>query len=155
MRNRWMQSFGRLLAAGAPLWYEVEEMSIPPLRRILFVEDDPDIQVVASLALESVGGLSVLVCGSGPEALSRFPEFRPDLVLLDVMMPGMDGPTMLAALRRLPDGAATPVVFLTARVQRYEIARYRELGAADVIAKPFDPMTLADTVQSIWRSLHA
>jgi CheY-like chemotaxis protein len=130
-------------------------MATPPLRRILFVEDDPDIQVVTTLALESVGGLRVLACGSGAEALSRFSDFGPDLVLLDVMMPGMDGPTMLAALRRLPNAAATPVVFMTARVQSHEIARYRQLGAADVIAKPFDPMTLANTVQSIWRSLHA
>ena len=143
------------LAARAALWYEAAEMATPPLRRILFVEDDPDIQIVATLALESVGGLSVLVCGSGAEALSRFSEFAPDLVLLDVMMPGMDGLTMLETLRRLPDAAETPVVFMTARVQSHEIAHYRELGAADVIAKPFDPMTLADTVQSIWRSLYA
>jgi two-component system, OmpR family, response regulator len=129
-------------------------MSSPALRRILFVEDDPDIQVVATMALESLGGFSVTACGSGEEALSRFSEIAPDLVLLDVMMPGMDGPTTLEALRRLPEAAKVPVVFMTARVQAYEMARYRELGAADVIAKPFDPMTLAGTVRSIWRSLH-
>lgn len=128
-------------------------MQAPPLRRILFVEDDPDIQVVATLALESLGGFSVASCGSGSEALSRFGEIAPDLVLLDVMMPGMDGPATLEALRRLPSGDV-PVVFMTARVQAHEIARYREMGAADVIAKPFDPMTLAETVQTIWRSLH-
>jgi two-component system, OmpR family, response regulator len=139
----------------AALWYEDPAMTAPTLQRILFVEDDPDIQVVAKLALEAVGGLSVLACGSGAEALSRLSDFGPDLVLLDVMMPGMDGPTMLETLRRLPDATAIPVVFITARVQSHEIAHYRELGAADVIAKPFDPMTLADTVQSIWRSLHA
>jgi two-component system OmpR family response regulator len=129
-------------------------MTPPALQRILFVEDDPDIQVIATMALESLGGFSVLTCGSGDEALSRFSELAPDLVLLDVMMPGMDGPETLAALRRLPAAADTPVVFMTARVQAHEIAQYRELGAADVIAKPFDPMTLADTVRSIWRSLH-
>jgi len=144
-----------LLPPWAALWYEAGDMATPPLRRILFVEDDPDIQVVAALALEAVGGLSVLVCGSGAEALSRLTEFGPDLVLLDVMMPGMDGPTMLETLRRLPDARELPVVFMTARVQSHEVAHYRELGAAEVIAKPFDPMTLADTVQSIWRSLHA
>jgi CheY-like chemotaxis protein len=130
-------------------------MTAPDLRRILFVEDDPDIQVVAAMALESLGGFAVLSCGSGDEALSRVSEFSPDLVLLDVMMPGMDGPATLQALRRLPDTAGTPVVFMTARVQAQEIARYRDLGAADVIAKPFDPMTLAETVRSIWLSLHA
>ena len=130
-------------------------MTAPVLRRILFVEDDPDIQVVAGMALESLGGFAVLSCGSGSEALSRASEFSPDLILLDVMMPGMDGPATLQALRRLPDTVRTPVVFMTARVQPQEIARYRELGAADVIAKPFDPMTLADTVRSIWQSLHS
>ncbi len=128
-------------------------MSASPLRRILFVEDDPDIQVVATMALESLGGFTVLACDSGAEALSRFGEFAPELVLLDVMMPGMDGPATLAALRRLPSGGV-PVVFMTARVQAHEIADYRRMGAVDVIAKPFDPMTLAATVQAIWRSLH-
>jgi two-component system, OmpR family, response regulator len=127
-------------------------MSASPLRRILFVEDDPDIQVVATMALESLGGFSVFACGSGAEALSRFGEISPDLVLLDVMMPGMDGPATLAALRQLPSGGV-PVVFMTARVQAHEIASYREMGAADVIAKPFDPMTLAETVRTIWSSL--
>jgi two-component system OmpR family response regulator len=129
-------------------------MTTPDLRRILFVEDDPDIQMVAAMALESLGGFAVLSCGSGDEALSRASEFSPDLVLLDVMMPGMDGLATLQALRRRPDTAGTPVIFMTARVQAQEIARYRDLGAADVIAKPFDPMTLADTVRSIWQSLH-
>jgi two-component system OmpR family response regulator len=124
-------------------------MEASALRRILFVEDDPDIQVVATMALESLGGFSVLACGSGLEALSRFDEFAPDLVLLDVMMPGMDGPETLAALRRRSD---VPVIFMTARVQTHEVLRYRELGAAEVIAKPFDPMTLADTVRKIWLS---
>ncbi len=124
------------------------------LRHILFVEDDPDIQVVAAMALESLGGFSVTTCSSGNEALSRFPDLAPDLVLLDVMMPGMDGPATLKALRLLPEAATVPVIFMTARVQAQEMSLYRELGAVDVIAKPFDPMTLAETVRSIWRSLH-
>jgi two-component system OmpR family response regulator len=128
-------------------------MERPLLHRILVVEDDPDIQVVATMALESLGGFQVLPCSSGAEALARCAEFVPDLVLLDVMMPKMDGPAMLEALRGLPAFAATPVVFMTARVQAHEVARYRELGAADVIAKPFDPMTLADTVRGIWSRL--
>jgi len=123
------------------------------LSRILFVEDDPDIQVVATLALESLGGFSVLACGSGAEALARFAELAPDLVLLDVMMPGMDGPATLEALRRLPGGSTTPVVFMTARVQAHEVSRYKALGAVEVISKPFDPMRLAETVREIWSSL--
>ena len=105
------------------------------------------------MALESLGGFLVLPCGSGGEALSRFEEFSPDLVLLDVMMPGMDGPATLKALRRLPAGETTPVIFMTARVQAQEVVLYREMGAVDVIAKPFDPMALAATVREIWSSL--
>lgn len=130
-------------------------MKDPSLRRILFVEDDPDIQTVARMALEAIGGFTVLACGSGSEALSRLGEFNPDLVLLDVMMPGMDGPATLAALRQIPAGRDLPVVFMTARVQAQEVAAYREMGAEDVIAKPFDPMMLSEQVSSIWKALHA
>lgn len=128
-------------------------MSRSELRRILFVEDDPDIRMVATMALEAVGGFSVLACDSGDRAVKEAPAFSPDLVLLDVTMPGLDGPATLEALRRLPEIRETPVVFMTARVQTHEVALYREMGAADVIAKPFDPMALSDTVRSIWSSL--
>ena len=120
------------------------------LERILYVEDEPDIQAVARLALEHLGGFTVEVCSSGNEALSKITTYAPDLILLDVMMPGMDGPTTLAELRKLPACAATPVVFMTAKVQPQEVAHYLSLGAIDVIPKPFDPMTLADKVRSIW-----
>ena len=120
------------------------------LERILFVEDEPDIQQVARMALELAGGFTVEVCSSGPEALERAPGFAPQLFLLDVMMPGMDGPTTLAELRQLPQLAATPVIFMTAKVQPAEVAQYRELGAIDVIAKPFDPMKLSDTIREMW-----
>ncbi|HSN86495.1 MAG TPA: response regulator [Thermoanaerobaculia bacterium] len=123
------------------------------LQRILFVEDDPDIQTVARMALEAVGRFTVLACSHGAEALDKVAGFTPDLILLDVMMPGMDGPATLEALRRLPEAADVPVVFMTAKVQAQEVARYRELGAVDVIAKPFDPMALSETVRSIWSRL--
>ena len=125
-------------------------MSDQALRRILLVEDDPDVQVVAEFALSSVGGFSVEVCGSAREALDRVEGFAPDLILLDVMMAGMDGPSTLLALRQLPATADTPVVFMTAKVQSHETARYRELGSLAVISKPFDPTTLADTLRAIW-----
>jgi two-component system, OmpR family, response regulator len=120
------------------------------LQRILFVEDDPDIQTVARIALETLGGFTVLTCSSGENALAEVGGFAPDLVLLDVMMPGMDGPGTLRALRELPAGREIPVVFMTAKVQTQEVARYLELGAEEVIAKPFDPMTLAQRVGAIW-----
>jgi two-component system, OmpR family, response regulator len=120
------------------------------LQRILVVEDDPDILTIAKIALETLGGFTVLACTSAADALAGLPAFSPDLVLLDVMMPGMDGPTAFAALRALPAGGRVPVIFVTAKVQAQEVARYLEMGAADVIAKPFDPLALADQVRAIW-----
>lgn len=125
-----------------------------PLERILYVEDEPDIQAVAKVALELLGGFQVQVCGNGREALAAVRDFAPDLILLDVMMPGMDGPSTLAQLRADPATAAIPVVFLTAKVQPAEVVYYQSLGALDVIAKPFDPMTLATQVKQIWSAAH-
>lgn len=119
-------------------------------QRILYVEDEPDIQTVAKLALEMVGGFTVKICSSGQEALAETADFMPDLILLDVMMPGMDGPTTFNRLREQPIIAKIPIVFMTAKIQPSEIAYYKSLGAIDVIAKPFDPMTLADQIRLIW-----
>ena len=125
-------------------------MAQRPLIRVLLVEDDPDIQLVASLALSDIGGLTVEVCGSGREALSLAPSFRPDLILLDVMMPDMDGIAALHALREKPEMSNTPVVFMTARAQLRELARYKELGCLGVITKPFEPATLAEALRGMW-----
>jgi CheY-like chemotaxis protein len=125
-------------------------MSVLP--RILYVEDEPDIQTVAKMALEMVGGFEVKICSSGEEAVCEAEDFAPDMILLDVMMPGMDGPSTLEALRKKTSLADTPVAFMTAKVQPAEVAHYKSLGARDVIAKPFDPMTLADQVKAIWES---
>jgi CheY-like chemotaxis protein len=114
------------------------------------VEDDPDIQTVASLALGSLGGYNVRVCASAAEAIEVAPSYAPDLILLDVMMPGMDGRQALQALRELPGTASTPVIFLTARVQPADVAQYREMDPLAVIAKPFDPTALVDTIDAIW-----
>jgi CheY-like chemotaxis protein len=120
------------------------------LKRILLVEDDPDIQTVTSLALGSFGGYTVRVCGSATEAIESAAEFLPDLILLDVMMPDMDGVDALRGLRQIPATASTPVIFLTARVQPDDVARYRELDSLAVIRKPFEPTALVDTIQDIW-----
>lgn len=120
------------------------------LTRILYVEDEPDIQMVARLALETLGGFTLEICSSGSEALEKITTFVPQFILLDVMMPGMDGPTTLGKLRELPAFATTPVVFMTAKVQPSEVAGYKKIGAVDVIPKPFDPMTLSNQVQAIW-----
>ncbi len=121
-----------------------------PLARILYVEDEPDIRAIAQMALEAVGGFTVIACASGSEALANAPGASADLLLLDVMMPGMDGPSTLKALRELPATASTPVIFMTAKVQAAEVAQYRELGAIDVIHKPFDPMELSAQISRIW-----
>jgi CheY-like chemotaxis protein len=126
----------------------------PQLTRILYVEDEPDIQSVAKLALEAVGGFTVEVCSSGQEALDKCAGFKPDLVLLDVMMPGMDGPTTFAALRAKPEGQDLPIAFMTAKVQPSEVVRYTDMGAIGVISKPFDPMALSDIVRGLWTDHH-
>lgn len=120
------------------------------LRRILLVEDDPDIQIVARLALTDLAGFDLEVCSSGREALEKAPGFSPDLILLDVMMPELDGPSTLKELRRHSSLDGTPVVFMTAKAQPEEVAEYRSLGALDVIVKPFDPMELGNEVRRIW-----
>lgn len=125
-------------------------MKRPELNRILCVEDEDDIREVATLALEAVGGFTVLACASGREAIERAPGFAPDLVVLDVMMPGMDGPATLSALRADPRLAATPVIFMTAKVQPHETAQLMALGVMGVVAKPFDAMTLGETIRGIW-----
>ncbi|MBI5923442.1 MAG: response regulator [Betaproteobacteria bacterium] len=124
------------------------------LTRILYVEDEPDIRTIAKLALETLGGFTVALCSSGDEALQQAPAFQPQLILLDVMMPGKDGPSTLKMLRALPQFADTPVIFMTAKVQPGEIAGYKAIGAIDVIPKPFDPMTLSGQVQEIWSRCH-
>ena len=126
----------------------------PPLGRILYVDDEPDIREVAKIALEVMGGFTVQACESGEKALAEAPSFKPDLILLDVMMPRMDGPETFAALRQIEALTAVPIVFFTAKAQRAEVQALLELGALDVLAKPFDPMTVAQTVSEIWMRHH-
>lgn len=129
-------------------------MTLSPLQKILIIEDDPDIQTVAQMALETIGGFTVEACSSGREALEKAPGFQPDLFLLDVMMPEMDGPTTLLNLRALAQFETTPVIFCTAKAMPSELEQYKELGSAGIVAKPFDPMTLADQVREIWENHH-
>ncbi len=127
-------------------------MSAGPLNRILMVEDEADIRTVAQLALEAVGGFDVLTCSSAREALEKAPRCAPDLILMDVMMPNMDGPAALCELRARADTRHLPVIFMTAKVQPQEVARYKDMGAMGVIAKPFDPMALSAKIRSIWEA---
>lgn len=124
----------------------MEECSIGQRKRILYIEDDTDLQWLVKHILESAGGFEVLVCGSGAEGLRRMDVFHPDLVLLDVMMPEMDGFGVLRALRASPENADVPVVFLTARTQEGD--EYLVSGALGVIAKPFEPGRLVEQVRA-------
>jgi|SRR5581483_1229227 len=123
------------------------------LRTLLYVDDEPDIRQIVQMALGLAPGLTIHTGDSGEQALSLTRRLRPDLVLLDVMMPGLDGPSTLARMRAEPSLAGFPVVFMTAKAMPQEVARFRELGAAGVIAKPFDPMKLAEQVFAIWEGI--
>lgn len=118
----------------------------------LLVDDDPDIRWIGELALSSVGGWKTFVAPSGVEALVQAEKNTPDVILLDVMMPRMDGPATLEALRANEATALIPVIFCTAKAQRHEVEHLRSLGAVGVIAKPFDPMTLAQQVSALVES---
>lgn len=118
-------------------------------RRILLVEDDDSIRTIATMSLQELGGHQVLAFASGEEALARAAPFAPELLMLDVSMPGMDGPQTLVALRRQPELRHVPAVFLTAHTNARQVAELRKLGAVDVIAKPFDPQHLCDRIMAV------
>ena len=125
------------------------------LKKILYVEDDADIRRIVGMSLEMVGEYVVNACASCADALQVVDEFEPDLLLLDVMMPDMDGPATLRALRKRTSAADAPAVFITAKVQAVDIEQYRQLGVCDVIIKPFDPMTLPDRIGKIWQQFRS
>lgn len=120
------------------------------LARILLVDDQRDIRSIVGLALGKIGGFKVKVCASGEEALASVAEFAPDLLLLDLNMPVMDGVATLRALRAA--GVLAPAVFFTARIKPEELGRYSDLGVLGVIPKPFDPLKLGAQLREMWKS---
>jgi two-component system, OmpR family, response regulator len=123
---------------------------VSPALKVLYVDDEPDIREVGAMALELDGSMEVTTAASGPEALTLLEGGgRPDVILLDVMMPGMDGPAALNELKKRPELAQIPVIFITARAQAHELARFVSLGAIGVITKPFDPMTLSIELRAV------
>jgi len=118
------------------------------LHRILIIDDEDDIREVAALSLETIAGWQVFVANSGTQGLARAIEHRPDAILLDVMMPGMDGPATFRELRKNPATAEIPVLLLTAKVQSNDQRRFADLGVQAVLFKPFDPLTLSDQISS-------
>lgn len=122
------------------------------LEKILFVDDEPDIRMLVSMTLQRLGGFQVRVEASGRAALAALNDgYAPDLVLLDVMMPEMDGVQTLQAMRQLPGMGDTPICFLTAKVQPTEVARWQGLGVCRILSKPFSPATLIGQLQESWR----
>lgn len=115
--------------------------------KLLHVEDDADIREIAEMALSISGEFDVVQCASGEDALAKVDTYTPDVVLLDMMMPGMTGRQTLEKLRKRPEFASIPAIFMTARAQHAEIEELLQIGAADVISKPFDPMTLSDQIK--------
>ena len=124
------------------------------LERVLYIEDEEDIRIVADIALKTIGGLDTRCCASGPEGLATLETFPAQLILLDVMMPGMDGPSVLSEIRNNSQYQNTPVVFITAKVQADEVDQLLSLGANAVISKPFEPMDMAQKLKDIWEDFH-
>jgi two-component system OmpR family response regulator len=128
------------------------DAGFPPLRRILLVDDQRVMRSIAELSLVKLGGFTLQACASGEEALQHAVAFAPDLLLLDMIMPVMDGVATLAQLRAL--GITTPAVFFTGRVEAADLAVFRGLGALGVIAKPFDPLKLPPQLLALWKRHH-
>jgi two-component system, OmpR family, response regulator len=128
-------------------------MPAEPLNRICYVEDDEDIQRIVRMSLEKVGKMEVHVCGDPLQAIARMTEFKPQLVMLDWMMPGMDGPTLFKEMKKVEATLALPVVFITAKASTRELDELRTLGAAGTISKPFSPRDLPEQLRAIWAKL--
>jgi two-component system, OmpR family, response regulator len=124
-----------------------------PLNRICYVEDDEDVQRIVRLSLERVGKMTVAVVTDPTQAIATIAEFRPDLVMLDWMMPVLDGPTLFRQMKLRPDTNALPVVFITAKASQRDLDELKALGAAGTISKPFSPKDLPEQLRAIWASL--
>ena len=119
------------------------------ISKVLLVDDDPNIRLVSQISLEEIGGWKVVAAASGKEGLDLAERERPCLILLDIMMPIMDGPTTFRELQKRDSIKHIPVIFLTAKVQSHEVESYKQLGAIGVLAKPFDPMKLASEIEAL------
>jgi two-component system, OmpR family, response regulator len=124
-----------------------------PLKRICYVEDDEDIQRIVRMSLERVGKMTVVVVSDPTQAIAAMTEFGPDLVMLDWMMPVMDGPTLFRQMKLRPETSALPVVFITAKAAQRDLDELKALGAVATISKPFSPRDLPDQLRAIWAAL--
>ena len=127
-------------------------MLVKSLKKILYVEDDLDIQKIVNMSLEDIGGYELELCSSAKEALKVIDVFNPDLFLLDVMLPEMDGPSLLKELRKNPKFKDTPTIFISAVAQGPELIKYSDFGAIGIIKKPFDPIAISKTINILYQS---
>ena len=125
---------------------------MPKLKKVLYVGDDADIRAMVRVGLETMGGFTVYICSSGQDALDTVPAFEPDLILLDVHMPQMDGPATLQRLRQIPATTQVPIIFLAENTSG-DADTLSALGAVAVISKPIDPMALSDQLITVWQQL--
>jgi len=125
-------------------------MTTRKCRSILYVDDDPDVCIVVQIALCRIAGMDVTTTDSGEKAIDLAYELRPDLIVMDVMMPGLDGPATYQRMRESPLIRDIPLIFMTAKVLPSEVARFLGLGAIGVVGKPFDPLRLGDELAAIW-----
>ena len=128
-------------------------MPAHPLQKVCYVEDDEDIQRIVRLSLERVGKLTVEVVSDPMVAIDKIKAFQPDLVMLDWMMPGMDGPTLFKKMQQTPEVSALPVVFITAKASQQELDELTRMGALGTISKPFSPKDLPDQLRAMWAKL--
>lgn len=128
-------------------------MPSQPLNRICYVEDDEDIQRIVRMSLERVGKMTVEVVGDPLKAIDAMLAFKPELVMLDWMMPGMDGPTLFRKMKERPETSTFPVVFITAKASQKELDELKELGAVGTISKPFSPRDLPEQLRAIWAAI--
>jgi two-component system, OmpR family, response regulator len=124
-----------------------------PLNRICYVEDDEDIQRIVRMSLERIGKMTVEVVTDPMVAIGKITAFKPDLVMLDWMMPGMDGPTLFRKMKQQPEVSALPVVFITAKATQRDMDELTALGAVGTISKPFSPKDLPNQLRAIWAKL--
>lgn len=128
-------------------------MPTRPLEKVLYVEDDEDIQRIVRMSLERVGKMVVEIVSNSTQAIERMKAFKPDLVMLDWMMPEMDGPTLFRKMQEDPEVASLPVIFITAKASPRELEELVRLGAKGTISKPFSPKDLPDQLRSLWQAI--
>ena len=128
-------------------------MPAHPLNKICYVEDDEDIQRIVRLSLEKIGKMTVEVVGDPMVAIERITVFKPDLVMLDWMMPGMDGPALYRKMLETSEVKSLPVVFITAKASERELNELRTMGALGTISKPFSPTNLPEQLRALWNKL--